>query len=221
MSRSFAYDVAGNRTSQTDFNNATLGYAYDSLNRLTTISYPGGAQASFTYDALSRLLTATNQSGTVSFAYDALGRVTSTTDVAGIITTYAYDQNGNRERMSVGTVPNVAPSTATATYQYDALNRMTRITDAAGAAVLYAYDASGRVTSRTLPNGVVTSIELTLPYYLSSITPGGPRLPFQVEDTRRPATRSLGTGKRPRTAALTRRRAEDVFPATNVQRPSR
>lgn len=155
-SRSFSYDAAGNRTSQTDFNNATLGYAYDSLNRLTTISYPGGAQASFTYDALSRLLTAINQSGTVSSAYDALGRVTSTTDVAGIITTYAYDQNGNRERVSVGTVPNVAPTAATATYQYDALNRMTRITDAAGATVLYAYDASGRVTSRTFSNGVVT-----------------------------------------------------------------
>jgi RHS repeat-associated protein len=156
MSRSFSYDGAGNRTSQTDFNNAASGYTYDSLNRLTTITYPGGAQASFTYDSLSRLLTATNQSGAVSFAYDALGRVTSTTDVAGIITTYAYDQNGNRERMSVGTAPNVAPAAATATYQYDALNRMTKITDASGAAVVYTYDASGRVTSRTFPNGVVT-----------------------------------------------------------------
>jgi RHS repeat-associated protein len=159
ISEAYAYDAAGNRASKTDFKGATVAYAYDNLNRLTTISYPNSTQASYTYDALSHLLTATNENGTVSFTYDSMGRVTGTTDVFGIISSYAYDQNGNRTGESVGVLPNVLPAGLTASYGYDALNRPTTVADGAAAAVGYGYDAVNRLISRSLPNGVTTVYE--------------------------------------------------------------
>jgi RHS repeat-associated protein len=149
-SMSYAYDAVGNRTSRTDYNNATTNYSYDTLNRLTTTTYPDTTTTSYAYDALSRLNSATNANGTVGYSYDNRGRVSSTTDVFNQTVGYGYDANNNRTSLSLG-------QTTSATYQYDVLNRLTQLSDGNSAATTYSYDATNRLTSRTLPNGVVSS----------------------------------------------------------------
>ena len=150
LQMSFAYDVVGNRTGRTDYNNMTTGYTYDALNRLTKITYPDASAVNYGYDKLSQLTSAANVNGTVSFVYDSLGRATRTTDVWGQVLNYTYDANDRRTRLSFGITTN-------ANYTYDVLNRLTKITDSSNSAVSFLYDAAGRPTSRTLPNSVVTT----------------------------------------------------------------
>jgi RHS repeat-associated protein len=146
----FAYDVGGNRTQRTDYNNAVTNYAYDALNLLTTVNYPDTTSTTYGYDVLSRLTTATNPSGTVTVAYDNRGRVSSVTDVFGQVVSYAYDANSNRTQLSLN-------GATTATYQYDVINRLTQLADDASLNTTFSYDATNKLTSRTLPNGVVTT----------------------------------------------------------------
>jgi RHS repeat-associated protein len=152
ISMSYGYDAVGNRTSRTDYNNATTNYAYNNLNRLTTVTYPDTTTVSYSYDQLSRLASATNANGTVSFSHDNRGRLSSTTDVFNQTVGYGYDANSNRTSLSLGQNVN-------ATYQYDVLNRLTQITDSANANVGYAYDAISKLASRTLPNGVAVTYQ--------------------------------------------------------------
>lgn len=149
---SYVYDVVGNRTQRTDYNNAVTNYTYDDLNRLTTISYPDSTSATYGYDNLSRLTSATNQNGTVSFSYNNRGQISSTTDVWGQALAYGYDENNNRTSLSLG-------GSAYATYEYDIANRLKKITDSAALHVDYDYDAINRLTSRSLPNGATTNYE--------------------------------------------------------------
>ena len=150
LQMSFAYNVVGNRTGRTDYNNMTTGYAYDALNRLTKITYPDASTVNYGYDKLSQMTSAANINGTVSFVYDSLGRTTSTTDVWGQVLNYTYDSNDRRTKLSFG-------ATTNATYAYDVVNQLTKITDSANQAVAFAYDAAGKLTSKTLPNGVAAS----------------------------------------------------------------
>jgi len=150
--RSFVFDVVGNRTQRTDYSGTITNYAFDALNRLTTISYPDTTSATYGYDALSRLTTATNPSGTVTIGYDNRGRLSSVTDVFGQVVGYTYDANSNRTQLTLGGATN-------ATYQYDVLNRLTQLTDAASLAFTFAYDATNKLTSRTAPNGVASAYQ--------------------------------------------------------------
>jgi RHS repeat-associated protein len=152
LSMSYGYDAVGNRTTRTDYNNATTNYAYNNLNRVTTVTYPDTSTVSYSYDQLSRLASATNANGTVSFSYDNRGRLSNTTDVFNQTVGYGYDANSNRTSLSLG-------QTTSATYQYDALNRLTQITDSANANVGYAYDATNKPTSRSLPNGATATYQ--------------------------------------------------------------
>jgi len=150
LQMTYAYDAVGNRTQRTDYNNMPTNYEYDALNRLTKTTYPDSATATYLYDKLSQLTSATNLNGTVSFVYDKLGRVTSTTDVSGQAISYAYDVNGRRTQMNLG-------STKFATYAYDSINRLTKITDSGNKNTSYTFDAASNLLTRTLSNGVVST----------------------------------------------------------------
>jgi len=149
---SFVYDPAGNRSQRTDYNSAITNYSYDALNRLTTINYPDTTSATYGYDVLSRLTTATNPTGTVTIAYDNRSRVSSVTDVFAQVVSYQYDANSNRSQLNLN-------GTLNASYQYDVLNRLTQLTDNASLNTTFAYDAKNKPTSRTLPNGVVSTYQ--------------------------------------------------------------
>lgn len=99
------------------------------------------------YDALSRVAKVSNPSsigGETTFVYDVLDNVVSVTDAKGLTTT--YETNGFGEVRQV-----TSPDTGVTSYTYDeAGNRLTevRAEDAlAGRTVVYAYDGLNRLTS--------------------------------------------------------------------------
>jgi len=66
------------------------------------------------------------------------------------VTTYEYDANGNRSKVT-------APLNRITLMSYDALNRLTQTTDPAGSIVRYGYDALDRLVTVTDPRNLVTS----------------------------------------------------------------
>ncbi len=85
--RQFAYDNAGNITSDTRLGSAYT-YAYNHANRLSTVSFEGNLRATYTYNGASRLVTRVviNQgahNGTTHFVHDLDGNIIAETDGSG------------------------------------------------------------------------------------------------------------------------------------------
>ena len=81
---SFDYDLAGNKTAQTDARGWTTTYAYNGNDELMSETYPvaGGGTGTVTYgyDAAGRQTAIADEpANSVVQAYDAAGRVTSVT----------------------------------------------------------------------------------------------------------------------------------------------
>lgn len=154
LTMTFEYDGVGNRNKRTDYKGVVTTYVYDNLNRLRTIIYPNTSEnVSLTYDALSQLKTATNQNGTVTFTYDNRNRVESVTDVWNKTVGYGYDANGNRDLLKLDGVNYAA-------YAYDLANRLTEITAADDSTqITFGYDNANKLTSRTYPNGILTTYD--------------------------------------------------------------
>lgn len=69
--RSFGYDSAGRRTSQTDAGGTTyLAYDYDG--RLTGITYPSTATNAFAYNGLDARVSKTDSGGSKTFRRDGV-----------------------------------------------------------------------------------------------------------------------------------------------------
>ena len=83
LSEAFSYDAAGNRTSRTDVDGATVGYTVDATGQL--ISDTTGT--TYSYDAAGNL---TGTSAGEAYVYDEYGRATSIT-AGGVTETYGYD----------------------------------------------------------------------------------------------------------------------------------
>ena len=83
LSEAFSYDAAGNRTSHTDIDGATVGYTVDATGQL--ISDTTGT--TYSYDAAGNL---TGTSAGDAYVYDDFGRATSIT-AGGVTETYGYD----------------------------------------------------------------------------------------------------------------------------------
>jgi len=122
-------------------------YVYDpTVNKPITVTgpptptVPAGQVTTVTYDAANgNVASIVPDSGgggiapRTRYTYTALGQVASITDPLGTVTTFAYDEAGNRLSM----VEDAGPGR---------LNRTT----------LYGYNSRGDVVSRTDPNGNVT-----------------------------------------------------------------
>ena len=146
---SYTYDETWNLATRTDDNGHVTSYGYDDANRVTSMTNELGTWT-YDVDAAGRTTqTGLNGGGTVALTYDPLGRVTgidysdTTPDVS-----FAYDANGNRTEMADGA--------GTVTYDHDALNRLQEVARGADE-FTYDWDDGGRITSRTFPDGAVTS----------------------------------------------------------------
>lgn len=159
----WAYDPAGNRTSETR-PAGTTDYTYaPATGLLASVTKPGGTTTSYTHDTLGRLKTA----GTTSYAYNLADRLTTQT-TAGASTSYTYDGDGRRlKATNPGGTTNfvwdprsyqlVAETDANAapirSYSYG-LGRIGANT-ADGTASYYHADAQGSVRSITDATGAV------------------------------------------------------------------
>lgn len=126
-----AYDPAGRIVSLTDENGNTTAYAYDANGNAVTVTDTAGRAATLTYDLLDRPLLTTDRLGEVtSRSYDSRGRLASVTDPNGLSETYGYDPRGWLDSVTRG-----------------------------GGTWGMTCDAEGVITSRTTPEGRVTSYE--------------------------------------------------------------
>jgi RHS repeat-associated protein len=135
----YTHDGAGQLASAvpTGVTQGNETYAYTPLNQLASTD---GTGAGYGYDPAGNLTAAPG----VTQGFDAANQLrTSTT--GGVITTYAYDAQGNRTQKAP------AGSGATA-YAHDQANRLT----AAGTTATYAYGGDGLRASKTV-SGATTS----------------------------------------------------------------
>lgn len=122
QSISWAYDIAGNVISKTDYQGSVTTFTYDDSNRLVAMANPTYLQASYQYDGAGRLLSRILSNGaSTQYNYDKDGFLTKMTQRSAdgsIIDdrTYSHDDIGN--------ITSVATATETINYSYDPVYRL-------------------------------------------------------------------------------------------------
>ncbi|MFE5501273.1 LamG-like jellyroll fold domain-containing protein [Amycolatopsis japonica] len=188
--QSFAYDLAGQLTRQTDAMGRTTRFSYyaDGLLRETIAAgfhNPDGTTrdivlSSNTYNAAGHLTRQTTAGGhTSAFEYDAVGRIIASTDDPGGLTRrqgFQYDRNGNVTQVTrTGNESNTGTSNDASAeivdYGYDNAGRQTTQTVHLGLDRLVTsrtYDQRGLVTAVTDPRGTADGADPAA--YTSNIT---------------------------------------------------
>lgn len=152
--RTFSYNAAGWKVSQTDALNRQTTYTHDKAGRTKTVADPRPVTVTYTYDKADRLVSTTATGlTTINMAYDAAGRRTSLQDGTGTAT---YTYNG-LDNLTVA-----AHSTnGTVTYEYDLLGRRTAVkTSTRTRYAGYTYDAVGRLLEVQNRSGTTDPDEL-------------------------------------------------------------
>lgn len=142
----YAYNADDQPTSLTDANSATTTRAYDSLGRPLTATATKGSASSlvtWTYDAGTfghgQVATLTDPSGQTQYSYNRLGLLTRETKViegTSYVTTYGWDADSNRSR----------------------------ITYPSGRIVNFTFDHAGRVTTAAAASTALLSSATYLPF---------------------------------------------------------
>jgi RHS repeat-associated protein len=144
----YDYDSRGNRTVETDAENAERRNLYDGINRLvSTIHDLDGDGADGDGDDI-----------VVLRSYDDADRVISQTDANGNTTQYAYDP---LNRMIVRTHEDSTQHT----FVYDVHDNCIDKTDANGSVTVGAYDLLDRLTGNTVTPGLGVSSDTTFETY--------------------------------------------------------
>jgi YD repeat-containing protein len=131
----YAYDVNGNETSQTDANGNVTHYTYDENGNMLTETLPNGESE--------------------SCKYNQFGQVATQTDFDGNVATYTYYTSGvNAGKEEEVVYTGSGKTTQTVTYTYDNLGRQSTVTDASGTTT-YSYDANSNLIEQNTPEGIV------------------------------------------------------------------
>ncbi|MCL1872749.1 MAG: hypothetical protein FWF85_01355, partial [Clostridiales bacterium] len=149
----YAYQNNGNRASVTYASGVKEEYTYNDNNLLKTLTNKnsGGSTIeafNYGYDLAGNMTSKLDKKGTTSYTYDADNRLATVTEPGSKVTTYTFDNAGNRATESVQ-----LGSTTTATgYSYDANNRLLGTQTSEGQSIIgsdeYTYDKNGNMLSR-------------------------------------------------------------------------
>lgn len=220
---SYAYDIAGNRISQTDPAPLSYGqtWAYDALNDPTQHVDGRGHTTTYGYDGNGNLTSMTAPDGQVTkYGRDPAGTglLVSQTDPDGNTTTYGYDGSGNRIRQTSplgevttwtydgsgrmtsmvdprGNVSGANPAKYRTSYSYDTLDHVVKVTDPLGHTTVTAYDPAGNKTSVTDANGNTTTYGYDAADHLTSvIDPLGNTTGYSYDATGNLITRTDANG---------------------------
>jgi RHS repeat-associated protein len=132
--RTFTYDAAGNRLSQTKTDGSgttVVSYSYDQRDRLLA-----AAGTTYTWDDRGQLKTRAGLDG-ATYVWDFDGRLKQVLQVDGTVITHAYDADGNRVRTEV--TPATGPPSVTE-YLVDPSGELSQVaaeTDASGGLAAY------------------------------------------------------------------------------------
>jgi RHS repeat-associated protein len=159
-----SYDTRGRIVSVTSTSGAesrTISLVYDGNGYLQSITDPLGRSAQFDYDAAGRVVRKTSPDGQfVTFGYDASGNLATLTPPGRPAYTFAYS---DRDEV-VGITPPVVPGTGPTAQAYDLDGNPIVLSRPDGRTVTLGYDAAGRIVTRALAAGGVTTGSSTLSY---------------------------------------------------------
>jgi YD repeat-containing protein len=152
------YNSGDNRLGSVDLpSGATVNLLYDAAGRLTNRSSSIGEAAVFQYNGNDMVTVMTDNTGSTINYYDAAGRLEGMDFPAGASVRYGRD---NLDRITWITNPATTGGTPYVThYEYDVVGNLKTITDPMSGQTSFTYDRVNRKTSRTLPNGVVTTYD--------------------------------------------------------------
>lgn len=190
-----------------DGGQAIVGYTYNEVGQVTRITNANGTYTLVTYDEVGRtesrntydvddavvwlyeysydlagkMTSMTTNQGTWTYGYDSYGQLTSTTSPNGQVTTYTYDEVGNRVAVQVDTVSTVYSTDEMNRYQtagqffyeYDAVGNTIRKSDGVDTWE-YEWTANGQLAAVSGPNGVF-SYDYDALYQLIAVTRDGVR----------------------------------------------
>jgi RHS repeat-associated protein len=125
------WDGNGNREATTDGEGRVTRFAYDAANRLESrtdgFATPDAATTTFRYDGVGNLLEERDARAALlgepwssKRTWDALNRLETETNGEGDVTTYGYDNEGNRTSVK-------APMGQVTTFEYDEVGKLTRV----------------------------------------------------------------------------------------------
>jgi RHS repeat-associated protein len=186
FSYSFGYDSLGNNTTVAVGSQNLITNDYESrTSKLLKSTYANGQYVSNDYDNLDRIKAKKHNntiryryeydaSGNVGYhedlvngvnyryIYDTAERLVSVTDSAGNVLNYEYDKNNNASKVK----DKVNATTYETSYGYDKDNKLTSIvyTRAAATSISLAYDVLGRLQTRKVSIGGVTTPQFETSY---------------------------------------------------------
>ncbi len=139
----YGYDSNGNRTTLAYINGDLTRYFYNLSNKLTLLvnekDYIYLSSYSYTYNLDGNQASKTDDTGKITnYEYDGLGRLTSEAVTGENPIYYTYDDNNNRDTMSIGS--------AVTTYSYDRNNRLVtevNVNNGITETTRYSYDNNG------------------------------------------------------------------------------
>jgi RHS repeat-associated protein len=147
------YDWLGEATSWTNRRGNVTGYTYDASGRITCKTYADGSHVDYVYDARGNLISTTDPTGTTTYSYDANDYLTRIDYPGGQWLQFTYDTAGHRASSLDQTGHRLD-------YHYDTVGRLESLTDESSKLVVcYSYDAVGRISCKTLGNGIYTTYE--------------------------------------------------------------
>lgn len=158
-----AYDGNGNLKAMTDARGSVVSYDYDTLNRETLRAFTPITplaqevlQVATAYDKNGNVVTITEtdtvgDTRVTTQAYDRFDRLIRREDSFGKVTSYAYDNNGNRTQLT-------DPDLNVTRYTFDKLNRVSTVTTLQGT-TSYTYDKSGLRRTVAYPGNAVMAYQ--------------------------------------------------------------
>ncbi|MEW8150669.1 MAG: polymorphic toxin-type HINT domain-containing protein [Candidatus Thiodiazotropha endolucinida] len=168
MHETFVYDDSARTQTHTDFNGDITLTRYDAMGRISSIDYQkDGTRIDYTYWPNDQVRTVTDPQGTTEYSYDNRDRLAYRINPDGSRIDYAYDNVGNRTRVSVSDANGATLSQTD--YGYDALDRLHTVTDASGT-TQYTYDNVSNLDTVTYPNGMVTDYDYNSVSQLTHVT---------------------------------------------------
>ena len=159
------YDGVGNIAQISDAENNTIVYRYNDANELVQEIRPLGFVVSLERDVMGDVIDEQRPAGrNIERIYDQRRRLSNETRASTETTTFGYDANGNRTRI---TRPKALGDWD---FVFDDADRLITATDPLSNRWNYVYDGNGNRVSSTDPNGHQTQMSYDALNRLSSIS---------------------------------------------------
>lgn len=147
----YVYDRNGVLTERTDPEGNRFTYKYTAGGMLSGISCADGKSVEMFYNPLKQLTQIRDWLGTTTIESDPAGRPIRIQDPAGREVIYMRGVLGEREAL-------IYPGGKMVTYEYDQLRRLVSM-DSDEGRYGFEYDENGRVSKKSLPNGIYTKYD--------------------------------------------------------------